>query len=143
MLRHRTNILNIPFHVRRQYPIWYYHFGSQRFHMHPNSWIPYIPDQHLDEIDSMIVLHFHSKQTISAAILRNKKFHNVTKFRMPRLYYAVTMDCHDKCIFATYHSNNLSISTNLLPLQIHPWHQNIFYIFVWLLVLFKNLTKRH
>ena len=83
LLRPKTNISNLPFHVRRQYPIWYYHFGSQRFHMHLNSWIPYSLDQHLDESNSMTELHFQSKQTISAAILRNKKFHNVTKFRMP------------------------------------------------------------
>ena len=41
LLRHPTNISNIPFHEKQQYPIWYYHFGSQRFHMHLNSWIPY------------------------------------------------------------------------------------------------------
>ena len=90
MLRRKTNFSNIPFHVRRQYPIWYYHFGSQRFHTHLNSWIPYSPDQHLDESNSMTELHFQSKQTISAAILRNKKFYYVTKFRRPGL----TMDFH-------------------------------------------------
>ena len=64
--------------------------------MHLNSWIPYSLDQHLDESNSMTELHFHSKQTISAAILRNKKFYNVTKFK-PSLINLI-VDFHDKAV---------------------------------------------